>query len=147
MLARYGLYFTSHQTGLSDPYSIQVIELNPSSHRGYEGKHAALHGMGRHSEALEAFRTMLSKLEQSPDPQIRGKLCCQYRQQKVLIGFGQSFVMSMSTQLPRFEMWSSRLSATCHVSSSTPSPDVSMTKYNKQQRSRGSRSTTSCDLQ
>ena len=142
------MYFISHHIRRSSViHTIQAIKLDPSSHSGYEGKHAALHGMGRHSEALEAFRTMLSKLEQSPDPQIRGKLCCQYRQQKVLIGFGQSFVMSMSTQLPRFEMWSSRLSATCHVSSSTPSPDVSMTKYNKQQRSRGSRSTTSCDLQ
>ena len=59
-------------------HTIQVIELDPSSHRGYEGKHAALLGMGRHSEAFEAFSMMLSKLEQSSDPQIRGKLFCQY---------------------------------------------------------------------
>jgi tetratricopeptide (TPR) repeat protein len=56
--------------------SNEVIELDPSSHRGYEGKHAALHGMGHHSEAFEAFRMMLSKLVQSSDPQIRGKLSC-----------------------------------------------------------------------
>ena len=69
-------------------HTIQVIELDPSSRAGYEGKHAALHGMGRYSEAYEAFRMMLSKLEQSPDPQIRGKLFCQFcRLQRVLIGF------------------------------------------------------------
>ncbi|KAI9574684.1 hypothetical protein HD554DRAFT_79908 [Boletus coccyginus] len=52
--------------------SNEIIELDPSSHRGYEGKHTALHGMGRYGEAFEAFRMMVSKLEQSPDPQIRG---------------------------------------------------------------------------
>ncbi|KAI9571626.1 hypothetical protein HD554DRAFT_1798465 [Boletus coccyginus] len=51
--------------------SNEVIELDPSSHRGYEGKHTAFYGMGRYGEAFEAFRTMLSKLEQSPDLQIR----------------------------------------------------------------------------
>ena len=54
----------------------QVIELDPSSHRGYEGKLAALHGMGRYGEAFEAFSMMLSRLEQSPDPHIRGKPFC-----------------------------------------------------------------------
>jgi hypothetical protein len=63
-------------------HTIQVIELDPLSHRGYEEKHTALHGMGRHSEAFEAFRVMLSKLELSPDPQIRGKLFCQYCRQQ-----------------------------------------------------------------
>ncbi|KAI9571804.1 hypothetical protein HD554DRAFT_1826569 [Boletus coccyginus] len=51
--------------------SQQHIELDPSSHSGYERKHAALCGMGRHSEAFEAFRVMLSRLEQSRDPNIR----------------------------------------------------------------------------
>ena len=147
MLTRYGLYVTSHQTG-SVIYAIQVIELDPSSHRGYEAKHAALHGMGHYSEAFEEFRVMLSKLDQSLDPQIRGKLFYQYwRQQKNLIGFGQSSVMTMWTQLRRFEMWSSRLSAACHVCSSTLLPAVSMTRLNRQQLSRNSQSTTSCDLQ
>jgi len=50
----------------------QVIEVDASSHRGYEGKYAALHGMGRHGEALEAFRMMLLKLAQSSHSQIRG---------------------------------------------------------------------------
>ena len=86
-------------------HTIQVIELDPSSHRGYEGKHTALHSMERYTEVFEAFRVMLSKLEQSPDPQIRGKPFRQYyRQQRVLIHFGQSFVFSISMQLPRFKM-------------------------------------------
>ena len=50
----------------------QVIELDPLSHTGYEGKHAVLHGMKEYSEAFKAFRMMLSRLEQSPDPQVRG---------------------------------------------------------------------------
>lgn len=69
---RYGLYFRSfrkHLTGLSD----QIIESDPLSHEGYEGKHAALVGIGRHGEAFEAFKIMLSKFEQSPDPKVRGK--------------------------------------------------------------------------
>jgi hypothetical protein len=52
--------------------AIQAIELDPSSHSGYERKHAALHGMGRYNEACEAFKTMISKLEESPHPHIRG---------------------------------------------------------------------------
>ena len=144
---RYGSYFTSHRT-VSMVHTVQVIEVDPLSHSGYEGKHAALHGVGHHSEAFEAFRMMLSKLEQSPDPKIRGELFCEYyRQQRVLISFGQHFVLSMSTQLPRFKMWSSRLSATCHVCSSTLLPDASMTEHNKQQLPRSSRSTMSCGLQ
>ena len=74
---KYGLYFIPFQTDLADPCS-QLIELDPSSHKGYEGKHAALHRMRRYSEAFEAFTTMLSKLEQSPDPRICSELLCQY---------------------------------------------------------------------
>ena len=57
---------------------IQAIELDPSSHNGYERKHTALHGMKRHSEAFEAFTTMISRLEESPDPHIRGAPLYQY---------------------------------------------------------------------
>ena len=74
---RYGFSFTSHHISVADPYC-QVIECDPSSHAGYEGKHDALHGMGRYSEAFEAFRTMLSKLDQSSDPQIHGELSYHY---------------------------------------------------------------------
>lgn len=72
MLTRHALHFTSCQTYLTN-YGIQAIELDPSSHKGYERKHAALHGMGRYREAFDAFETMLSKLEQASDPCIRGK--------------------------------------------------------------------------
>ncbi|KAI9457905.1 hypothetical protein HD554DRAFT_2042200 [Boletus coccyginus] len=57
--------------------SAEGIELDPSSHTGYERKYAALHGLGRHGEAFEAFRVMLSRLGQSPDPHTR-KLRDQY---------------------------------------------------------------------
>ena len=140
-------YFTPHQMDLTDPSS-QLIELDPSSYRGYEGKHTALHGMGRHREALEAFRTMLSKLEKSSDPQIRGKLFFYSRgQSEFLIDVGQSFIVSTSTQLPQFDRWSSRLFATCHVSLSTLLLVVCMIKLSKLLLSRNSRSMTSCALQ
>jgi len=61
-------------------------ELDPSSYTGYERKHAALYAMGRYGEAFEAFRMMLSTLEQSPDSHIRSKQFCQYCiQQTILI--------------------------------------------------------------
>jgi len=74
---RYGVCFKPHRTDLVDPYR-QDIELDPSSHMGYERKHAALHAMGRRGEAFEAFKMMLSTLEQSSDSHIRSKLFCQY---------------------------------------------------------------------
>ncbi|KAG0701142.1 hypothetical protein DFH29DRAFT_1080227 [Suillus ampliporus] len=55
----------------------KVIELNPSSHVGYEAKHAALYGAQHYDEAIEAFQMMLSKLESAPNMQIR-KLRDQY---------------------------------------------------------------------
>ena len=47
--------------------------LDPSSPLGYERKHAALHGMGRHDDATNAFETMLLKMSESSDPEIRGE--------------------------------------------------------------------------
>ncbi|KAG2359619.1 hypothetical protein BDR07DRAFT_1378581 [Suillus spraguei] len=49
----------------------KVTELNPSSHVGYQLTHTALHGAQRYDEAIEAFTTMLSKLDDSPEAQIR----------------------------------------------------------------------------
>ena len=46
----------------------QVIKLDPSSPLGYERKHAALHGIGRHDDATSAFETMLLKMSESSDP-------------------------------------------------------------------------------
>ncbi|KAG1821962.1 heterokaryon incompatibility protein-domain-containing protein [Suillus subaureus] len=56
----------------------KVIELNSSSHLGYELKYAALRRAQRYDDASEAFTIMLSKLDNAPDPQIR-----QLRQQYV----------------------------------------------------------------
>jgi hypothetical protein len=50
-----------------------VITRDPSSPWGYERKHAALHGAGRFDDAIGTFETMLSKILQSPDPEIRGE--------------------------------------------------------------------------
>jgi hypothetical protein len=50
-----------------------VITLDPSSPWGYERRHAALHGAGRYDDAIGTFEMMLSKISQSPDPDIRGE--------------------------------------------------------------------------
>ncbi|KAG2153472.1 uncharacterized protein EDB93DRAFT_1248737 [Suillus bovinus] len=47
----------------------KVIELDPSSYFGYQLKHAVLHGAHRYDEAIDAFQTMLSKLENAADTQ------------------------------------------------------------------------------
>ncbi|KAF8551893.1 hypothetical protein OG21DRAFT_217664 [Imleria badia] len=49
----------------------EVIKLNSSSPLGYERKHAALRGAGCNNDAMDAFDTMLSKMSESPDPEIR----------------------------------------------------------------------------
>ncbi|KAG1818216.1 heterokaryon incompatibility protein-domain-containing protein [Suillus subaureus] len=49
----------------------RVIELEPSSHVGYQLKHTALHGVHRYSEAIEAFQIMLAKLDSAHGTQIR----------------------------------------------------------------------------
>ena len=49
-----------------------MIALDPSSPWGYERKHAALHGAGRYDDAIGMFETMLLKILQSLDPEIRG---------------------------------------------------------------------------
>ena len=41
---------------------------------GYEMKHAALHKAGDFDNAVDALETMLSKIVQSPDPNIRREL-------------------------------------------------------------------------
>ena len=43
------------------------------SYKGYERKHGALHGAERYSEAFKTFKMMLSKVEESPDPQVHGR--------------------------------------------------------------------------
>ena len=47
-----------------------MIKLDPSSPWGYERKHAALHKAGDYDKAMSAFKTMLSEMAHSPDPEI-----------------------------------------------------------------------------
>ncbi|KAG2053381.1 WD40 repeat-like protein [Suillus hirtellus] len=49
----------------------KVIELNPSSHIGYELKHAALHGAQRYDDAFDVFKVMLSNLDNAHDAQMQ----------------------------------------------------------------------------
>jgi hypothetical protein len=56
----------------------QVIALDPLSPWGYEMKHAALHKAGDFHNAVDAIETMLSKIVQSPDPDIRRQLHSRY---------------------------------------------------------------------
>ena len=55
----------------------QAIAVDPSSPWGYQTKRTALHGAGHYDDAIEAFETMLVKMDESPDPQIRGALYAQ----------------------------------------------------------------------
>ncbi|KAF8554888.1 hypothetical protein OG21DRAFT_1496708 [Imleria badia] len=48
----------------------EVIKRDPSSHRGYERKYAALHGAEDHSEANTTLLHMFSIIENSPDEEI-----------------------------------------------------------------------------
>ena len=57
----------------------QVITLDPLSPWGYEMKHAALHKAGDFGNAVDALETMLSKIAQSPDADIRRELYPRYR--------------------------------------------------------------------
>lgn len=47
--------------------------LDPSSPVVYERKYVALRGALKHKEAIDAFETMLLKMSQSLDPEIRGE--------------------------------------------------------------------------
>ncbi|KAF8550593.1 TPR-like protein [Imleria badia] len=49
----------------------EVIRRDPSSHRGYERKYAALHGAEDYVEASNALFRMLSIVESSPDEEVR----------------------------------------------------------------------------
>jgi hypothetical protein len=51
----------------------KVVELNPSSHVGYQLKHTALLGAQRYDDAIAAIEIMLLKLNSAPDAQIRSK--------------------------------------------------------------------------
>ena len=65
----------------------QVITLDPFSPWGYERKHAALHKAGDFENAVDAFETMLSKIAQSPEPDIHRELYLRYCDKDDLITF------------------------------------------------------------
>ena len=52
---------------------VQVVKLDPSSPLGYERKHEAFRGIGRHVDAIKNFDKMLLKMSDSSDPGIRGE--------------------------------------------------------------------------
>ncbi|KAF8552314.1 WD40 repeat-like protein [Imleria badia] len=49
----------------------QAVTLDPSSPWGYEMKRAALHETGDYDNAVDAFEVMLSKMVESPDPDVQ----------------------------------------------------------------------------
>ncbi|KAF8436010.1 hypothetical protein L210DRAFT_3549851 [Boletus edulis BED1] len=49
----------------------EVIALDPLSPWGYQMKHAALHKGGDYDNAVDAFETMLTKMVESPDPDVQ----------------------------------------------------------------------------
>ncbi|KAF8430510.1 hypothetical protein L210DRAFT_3764535 [Boletus edulis BED1] len=49
----------------------EVIALDPLSPWGYEMKHAALHKGGDYGNAADAFETMLTKMAESPNPDVQ----------------------------------------------------------------------------
>ncbi|KAI6004539.1 hypothetical protein F5J12DRAFT_913667 [Pisolithus orientalis] len=48
----------------------EAVKADPSSPWGYEAQHVALHGAKQYDEAIEAFKSMLHRMEQSHDPAI-----------------------------------------------------------------------------
>ena len=53
--------------------TVQLIKLDSSSPSSYERKYTALLRLGHHDDAIVAFGTMLSKMSESSDPEIRGE--------------------------------------------------------------------------
>ncbi|KAI6100118.1 hypothetical protein F5141DRAFT_1204922, partial [Pisolithus sp. B1] len=49
----------------------EAVKADASNHRGYEAKHAALHGAQRYDEAIDAFNSMLHAVKQSHNPRVR----------------------------------------------------------------------------
>ena len=55
---------------------MQATKVDPLHPRGYEQRHAALHGLQRYDEAIAAFTRMLSIIEESPNQEIRRQYHC-----------------------------------------------------------------------
>jgi hypothetical protein len=68
----------------------QAITLDPSSPWGYEVKHAASHKAGEYENAIDAFDVMLSKIVQSPDPDVQRELYPGYPNKDLLTLFDRT---------------------------------------------------------
>jgi tetratricopeptide (TPR) repeat protein len=68
----------------------QAITLDPSSPWGYEMKHAALHKAGDYDNAVDAFEVMLSKIAESPDPDVQRELYPVYPDKNLLTLFDRT---------------------------------------------------------
>ena len=96
------VYIVFHVTS-DGPQSSILSRSSSSTHHHMEG----MRGSMLHYTAWGVIATrlrQLSSLEQSSDPQIRSKLFCQYFNKQTSDCSGQSFVLTMSTQLSQFEM-------------------------------------------
>ncbi|KAI5996830.1 hypothetical protein F5J12DRAFT_914870 [Pisolithus orientalis] len=58
---------TQYSAALSLNPSSLAVKADPSSPWGYEAKHVALHGAKQYDDAIEAFKSMLLRIEQSHD--------------------------------------------------------------------------------
>ena len=79
----------------------QVIALDPSSPLGYETKHVASLKIGDYGGAVDALEEMLSKLAQSPDPNIQRELYLCYHTKANLL------VVPRLCNDDRFPLWCS----------------------------------------
>ena len=116
--------------------SSQVITLDPLSPWGYEMKHSALHKAGDFDNAVDALETMLSKIVQSPDPDIRRELCprCHDKDDLLVHIIRQSMVTSTSAHRAheqRFAKLFNGLFVIRHVFSSTRPPAVCTIEPNR----------------
>lgn len=57
----------------------QVTELDPSSPWGYQMMHAALHKARDFDSAIQAHQAMLSKMKESPHPDIQCEFYPRYQ--------------------------------------------------------------------
>ncbi|KAG9310469.1 hypothetical protein JVU11DRAFT_9613 [Chiua virens] len=74
-----------------------AITLDPVSLAGHEQKYVALRGTGRYQDALYAFESLLEKMSDSPDADIRER-CRQYKNTRKEI---RSAVQDAIRELPR----------------------------------------------
>ena len=105
----------------------QVIERDPSSPRGYEMRHEALHAAGDFDNALRALDTMLSKITELRDTHREWLPTIQMIVQIIRQNMAAS-TSAEQTKKRRFAKLFNRLYVNRHVCSSTRPLDVSVIK-------------------